>query len=67
MHTLDITWHKYYEDMGWDKFGDRITPVIQMLNNHENIVCMVKRCSHINQEWEWGWRGEANIVGLNIA
>ena len=52
--------------MGWDKFGDGITPVIQILNNNENIVCMVKRCSHINQEWEWEWRGEANIVGLNI-
>ena len=49
MNTLDVTLHKYYDDMGWDKYGDRITPVIQMFNNNENIVCMVKRCSHNNQ------------------
>ena len=49
MHTLDVTWHKYYEVMGWDKYGDRITPVIKLFNNNKNIGCMVKRCSHINQ------------------
>ena len=57
MNTLDVTLHKYYDDMGWDKYGDRITPVIQMFNNNENIVYMVKRCSHINQgalKWDWG-------------
>ena len=49
MNTLAVTWLKYYKDMGRDRYGDRITPVNQMFNNNEIIVCMVKRCSHNNQ------------------